>query len=301
VDDVAPIFVLAAPRSYSALIGAMIGRNPAACGVAELNLFVADTLEAAWLEMARCKQAQMHGLLRTVAQLYAGEQSLAALAMAQRWVLNRVHWPVPRVFAAICARAAPFRIVEKSRAHLRNAECLVRIAEACPEAYYVHVVRHPQMQGGAMAVGGEEDAALLRPAIAQTHRQAEWDPESLWSEVEARIADFLADIPAARQVRVQAEAFLAQPDREVAALAAALRLPADAAAVAAMLHPEESPFALMGPVGANFGDDPQFLRNPHLHPYPDEEANFDAPLPWRQDGAGLRTATREQARALGYR
>ena len=151
-----------------------------------------------------------------------------------------------------------------------------------------------------MAAGGEEEAALLRPPMARASRQNEWDPESLWNAVETRIAAFLTDIPAERQVRVQAEAFLARPDTELAALAAALGLPADADAVAAMLHPETSPFALMGPIGANFGDDPQFLRNPYLHPYPGEDASLDTPLPWRTDGAGFSPATVERARALGY-
>jgi Sulfotransferase family len=300
VDQGAPIFVLAAPRSCSALIGAMIGRNPAAFGVAELNLFVADTLEAAWLEMARHRQTQMHGLLRTVAQLYAGEQSLAALAMARRWAMRRLHWPTRRVFDEIRSRVAPFRLVEKSRAHLRDAECLARIAEACADACYVHVVRHPLAQGTAMAIEGEDDAALIRP-VGALRPSREEDPEELWAAVEDRIAAFLADVPADRQVRVRAEALLSRPTGELAALAAALGLPADADAVSVMLHPEESPFAMHGPIGANFGDDLQFLRSPHFRRRSIDVPTLDEPLPWRRDGACLSPEIARRARALGYR
>src|SRR5688572_23841882 len=172
-DWASPIFVLAAPFTSGAMVGAMIGCNPAAFGVAELNIFVADTLEDAWLEMARHRQAQMHGLLRTVAQLVAGEQSLAAVSMARRWVMRRMHWPVSRVFGEIRARAAPFRIVEKSRAHLRSAEHLKRIAEACPDACYVRLMGDARAVDSAVAADGEEELALFRPAAASARKKPE--------------------------------------------------------------------------------------------------------------------------------
>ncbi len=243
----------------------MIGCNPAAFGVAELNLFVADTLEDAWLEMARHKQGQMHGLLRTVAQLVAGEQSLAAVAMARRWVMRRMHWPVSRVFSEIRARAAPFRIVEKSRAHLRSPEHLKRIAEACPDACYVHLVGDVRKEGGAVTGGAEEELALFRPAAAPARKKPELDPDRVRREVEKRIAEFLAKVPAERQVELPVEELFARPEARLAEFCAALALPADEAAVAAMLHPESSPFACIGPVGANLGDNPHFLRAPHFH------------------------------------
>src|SRR5690348_11238289 len=128
--DAAPIFVLAAPHSYGALIGAMIGCHPAAFALPELNLFVSATLEGLWSEMADRGQVQIHGLLRLVAYLFAGEQTIAAVAMARRWLTRRMHWPTRRVFDELRAAAAPLRLVEKSRIYLRDPECLARIAEA---------------------------------------------------------------------------------------------------------------------------------------------------------------------------
>src|SRR5687768_6462724 len=125
--------------------------------------------------MARHKHAQMHGLLRTVAQLVAGEQSLAAVAMARRWVMHRMHWPVARVFGEIRARAAPFRIVEKSRAHLRSPEHLKRIAEACPDACYVRLVGDVRTEGTAAGAHGEEELALFRPAAGPARKKPELD------------------------------------------------------------------------------------------------------------------------------
>ncbi len=270
-DGASPIFVLAAPFTGGAMVGAMIGCNPAAFGVAELNLFVADTLEDAWLDMARHKQGQMHGLLRTVAQLVAGEQSLAAVSMARRWVMRRMHWPVSRVFNEIRARAAPFRVVEKSRAHLRSPEHLKRIAEACPDAHYVRLVGDVRTKGSAVLGGGDEELALFRPVAGPARKKPELDPDRVRREVEKRIAAFLATVPAERQVELPVEELFARPEARLGELCAALALPADEAAVAAMLHPESSPFACIGPVGANLGDDPHFLRAPHFPAPPPAE------------------------------
>src|SRR4051812_32558156 len=93
-----PIFVLAAPHSHGARIGAMLGSHPAAFGVPELNLFVSDTLDGLWSEMADKQQLQIHGLLRTLAYLFAGEQTINAIAMARRWLTRHMHWPTSRVF-----------------------------------------------------------------------------------------------------------------------------------------------------------------------------------------------------------
>jgi hypothetical protein len=263
--------VLAGPLSHGALVGAMIGCNPAAFGVAELNLFVADTLEGALLDMARHKQVQMHGLLRTVAQLVAGEQSIAAIAMARRWVMSRLHWPARRVFDEIRSRAEPFRVVDKSRAHLSRAENLKRMAEACPDARYAHIVRDVRADPGVPAAN-VEGVALFRSIPELVPGSAKLDPERIHAEVEERIAVFLQTVPSERQVEVRAELLLAEPKAAIADLCTALALPTDEDAVAAMLRPEDSPFARFGPPGASFGDDLEFLRAPKLRPSAPESA-----------------------------
>jgi hypothetical protein len=90
-------------------------------------------------------------------------------------------------------------------------------------------------------------------------------------EVEKRIAAFLATVPAERQVELRVEELFARPEALLSELCAALALPAEEAAVAAMLHPESSPFACIGPVGANLGDNPHFLRAPHFPAPPPAE------------------------------
>jgi len=58
-------------------------------------------------EIADAQQLQVHGLLRAVAYLFAGEQTIAAIAMTRRWLTRRMHWPTGRVFHEIRSKAAP--------------------------------------------------------------------------------------------------------------------------------------------------------------------------------------------------
>ncbi len=278
----------------------MIGRHPAAFGLPELNLFVSDTLEGLWSEMAESRQVQIHGLLRAVAYLFAGEQTMAAIAMARRWLTQRMHWPTSRVFNEIRATVAPFRIVEKSRVNVRDADCLERIRETCPDAYFVHLVRHPMAFGTAVLAEGDKSRRAVQEMLETASEGLILDPQLLWLGVERRIASFLEGIPARRQIRLRIEQLFEAPQARLTGLARALRLSTDQAAIDAMLHPERSPFAGLGPVGANLGDEPQFLRNPTFPVRVLQRTTLEGPLPWRRDRAGFRDDVVKRARSLGY-
>ena len=96
-----PIIILGAPRSFTSLICAIVGENPLAFGVPELNLFATDRLEELLMQSSNLRQIQLHGLLRTVAHLYAGEQSISSVDMARRWMLTRVQWTTGAVYKEI--------------------------------------------------------------------------------------------------------------------------------------------------------------------------------------------------------
>ena len=295
-----PIFVLAAPHSDGALLGAMLGQHPEAFGLPELNLFVSDTLEGLWSEFVDTQQIHVHGLLRAVAHLFAGEQTIAAISMARRWLTRRMHWPTARVFHEIGEKVMPFRIVEKSRINVRDAEALARIREACPDAFYVHLVRHPVSFGMAVVASPADTRLFVPKMIGVGAKQPAIDPQLLWLEIEQRIEAFLAEVPRRWQVQLRVEALFAEPQAQLRRLARAVRLSTDRAAVDAMLHPELSPFSRMGPVGANLGDDLQFLKNPRFQASFSSGASLDGPVPWLSKGRGFQPEVIDRARALGY-
>ncbi len=85
-----PIFVLGTRPAATALVGAMIGRHPAAFEFPQLNLLVSDTLEG--MVTTLLDPVQSHGLLRALAYLYGSEQTIVSIGMARRWVLRRLSW-----------------------------------------------------------------------------------------------------------------------------------------------------------------------------------------------------------------
>lgn len=144
----APLFILGSPRSFTSLVCAMLGQNPGAYGLPEMNLFLADTLQELVGELAGgYRQIQLHGLLRTVAQLYGGEQSMNSIDLARRWLMPRLAHGTGEVYQELATRIAPLVFVDKSPSYGLKRENLDRLAAAFPNARYLHLLRHPLTQG----------------------------------------------------------------------------------------------------------------------------------------------------------
>lgn len=126
------------------------------------------------------------------------------------------------------------------------------------------------------------------------------DPEPLWLETHRNILSFLDTVPGPLQRRVRGEDVLGDPDRALTDLAAWLGLRATPECLDEMRHPERSPFAGFGPVGARFGNDPKFLEQPALHGGAPKPQSLAGPVAWRSDGTGLSDDTRRLAATFGY-
>jgi Sulfotransferase family len=258
-----PIFVLGSRPFALALVGAMLGGNSAAFAFPQLNLFVSDKLEGVITATIELGEAHLHGLLRSLAYIYGSEQTIISIAMARRWVMRRLSWPTSQVFDELRARVAPRRLIDKSAINSQDTKCLERIRKTLPDAYYVHVVEHPLTAGAvtALAKQGRRDARSRRA-------RARNPPEDQlqWLDAQRLISDALKDVSPDRFAVLRMEYLLADPYAAMSELCARLDLPNDKITAAEMLHPENSPFAGLGPVGANLGDDPAFLRDPNFPP-----------------------------------
>lgn len=239
----APMFIIAAPGSHSAQIAAMIGCHPACFATPELNLFAGSTLEDISLRLAaQTQQTQFHGLLRLVSYLYAGEQSLEAVEMARRWMMRRSSAPAAQIFEELRAKIAPLRLVDPSRAH-SAAHNLPRLLAAYPDALLVRLTRDDEDK-----VFASEQAAPLKRL----------------QETRAGLLSFLDGLPEGQCVTLSIDEVEKSPAFALAALCRRIGVSDDEASVEAMLHPERSPFAGFGPIGANLGNDPDFLRRPRI-------------------------------------
>jgi Sulfotransferase family len=297
------LIILAPPRSYTSLVCAMAGQHPNLYGLPELNLFVAETMREREGLLADRLFAD-HGLLRTVAELFLGGQSPLTIALARRWLRRRSDRTWREVFEQLAAAVAPRHLVEKSPRTVLHVERMQRVRRAFPEVRFVHLLRHPRAQGESMwqlgGVGMEhrlEDDTLDRGTDPPTI-----DLQRLWYRANLNIVTFLDGVPKEQWLRLRGEDMLRAPERHLAEVAELMGVRADEDAVDAMLHPERSPYAAIGPRNARFGNDPKFLRSPEFRgggggP---ERGALRGPLPWRADGTGFTAEVVGLAREFGY-
>lgn len=295
-----PLFILGSPRSFTSLLCAMLGRHPQAYGVPELNLFAADTLGDLAERMKGLRQFQMHGLLRVVAQLYTAEQSLGSIEMSQRWVLANYHRNTGDIYVQLCRRVAPLMIIDKSPVYSSRPESLERIYKTFPNAYFLHLIRHPRTQGNSMMNVANGMMTILSNSIDHSTDPPTVDPQYLWYRMQRNIMRFLERVPEERKLRLRGEDILGEPEHYFEMICRWLNLDWSESAYQAMLNPQDSPYACIGPYGAPLGNDPNFLRNPVFKQRPIQASTLAGPLPWRNDGKGFTADVIELAQALGY-
>lgn len=245
----------------------MIGQHPELAGLPELKLFCYATigeleasLPAFWLKRGVTHRSP--GLVRAVAQLAYGDQSIGSLAAAHAWLRIRSHWSGPDVLDFLMARLGGRTAVEKSPEDVDADEALQRLHDAYPKARYLHLTRHPITTLHSMQrhwVRTMMPDPLAGEPIGSSAIAA-------WFQVNERIRLFCARLPKDRWMRARAEDLLNDPNRHLLGVATWLGIRTDDAAIAAMQHPEASIFARFGPVGSGVvgGSDPDFLADPTL-------------------------------------
>ena len=140
----APILVLAPPRSYTSLIGAMMGQHPALYALPEIHLFVADRLSDLEFLYQHRGERRRDGLLRVLAQVLFGAQTEETIRLAFNWYRKRRHMSTAELFYKLAQAFEPLTIVEKSVSTVWNIDNLKRAARTFPHARYVHLTRHPR-------------------------------------------------------------------------------------------------------------------------------------------------------------
>jgi hypothetical protein len=300
----APIFLLAPPRSYTSLVNAMLGQHPQAFGLPELCLFNVDVLVDLWrgsnTEISENGPLVRHGLLRAVAEIYCGEQRANSINMALAWASVREQRDTGEVYREITERIHPLVAVEKSPSYTMSVHRMRAMQRAFPEARFVHLVRHPVAQCKSLMAINDGAFALKVEGFELTEDYALLEPQVAWHDINMNILDFLDEVPADQQIRLRGEDVMAEPQKYLAQIARWAGLRDDEQAVDAMMHPERSPFACFGPIGALFGNDPNFLAGPTFRPHKPKVPPLNKPVPWRIDGRGLYPEVIELAQEFGY-
>ena len=296
-----PIIVLASPRSFTSLVCAMLGQHPEAYAVPEINLFVTETLKQL-IEYSREKRGFMiHGLLRTIAQLYAGEQTIQSIQMARRWMHRRQDLSTADVYRELCCRVAPLRIVDKSPAYSKNLKVLDYVNRTFPNAHYLYLTRHPREQGKSVIKAPQAVATLIAAdSIDYSTNPPTIDPQYAWYRRQRKILKFLTTIPAERQMRLRGEDLCNDPRQYLEKICKWLNFSWSESIYQAMLRTQESSYACMGPYGAQWGNNPGFQTSPAFRYRPLAPSQLEGPLPWRSDDKEFIPEVFDVSRELGY-
>lgn len=255
-----PLFIIAPPRSYTSVVGGMIGQHPEVYGLPEVNLSHGDTLGEMWDSVTATLNFGTSGMLRLLAQMHEGVQTDETVTRARQWIMRRKHWSGAKVFAYIQQTVGADRmLIDKSPRNTMKIDHLRRLHRIFPGASFLHLTRHPLSTGKStielIKSYGEKDPS---------ERHARFDPEQVWLRSQQNILEFSQELALGQYMRIKGEMLLSNPSFYLAQICEWLGLARDAASIEAMLHPEASPYASIGPESAPFGNDPNFLKNPTL-------------------------------------
>lgn len=299
----APLFLLAPPRSYTSLMNAMLGQHPQCFGLPELCLFNVEYLMQLWVRTSDemgSEAKTRHGLLRAVAEIYAGEQTMDSVRMATHWCAARQTRTTGEVYRELVDQIHPLIAVEKSPAYTVDIQRLWRLWETFPDARFIHLTRHPVGQCKSVMSLYDGTFALFVNSIDFLEDRAIVEPQFAWYDLNINIMNFLDHVPAAQQMRIRGEDVMGDPPKFLGEICRWLGIRDDVDAIDEMMHPERSPFACFGPLDAMFGNDPNFLSGPTFRPHTVKMPPLNKPVPWREDGQGLKPEVVELARELGY-
>lgn len=284
------LFILCTMRSYSSLICTMLGQHPELYGLPEINLAVADDIDGV-LAFYQRRAHGLHGLVRVVAQLQSGVQSDASVADAAAWIEARRDWTTGRMLGWIADHLAPRRLVDKSPVTVRSVAMMQRLHAMAPDAQFLHITRQP-----AAVCRSINTLHAALDAQNQTSLRTRVDAEQVWASCNANILAFKETLAPGLCLTLRGEDFLADFATYAPQVCDWLGIDAGAAALAAMLNPQESVYACPGPETARYGNDPNFLEHPAFTPRPIPIEDVEDGV----DGVPFKPATRKLARLLGY-
>jgi len=287
-------------------------------GLPELHLFGARTIGEWFQQCAHASFDMDHGLVRVIAELFFGEQTEKSIARARGWLMRRSHCTTEMIFELVAEKVHPLIPIDKSPSLVYNPQCLQYVRALFPDARYIYLTRHPRGHGESVMRYLEERAKLgpIPPGhwlvgLASypysflsenhmTHERRDVDPQRGWYALNQNICEFLESIPDEQKLRIRGEDLLSRPADALGKIVRWMQLRDDPVAIEEMMHPERSPYAGFGPLGARFGNDRSFLRSPTMRPVRPIVQNLEGPLSWREDGRGFLPEVKELARQFGY-
>ena len=257
------IIILGTGRSFTSVVSCMIGQHPDMIGLPETNIFVDPTLgEVCKRFGGRSNAYRRAGLLRTLAHFHDGAQTDETIAAAEKFLTEHGDWTATEIAAHIAKLAAPRGIVEKSISTSRKRATLNRALEAWPEAYFLHITRQPESIVLSMLTRIEGIMEKGKGGRLLEQAKDEVGLDHYFNRRSTAILSFMATLPPGKGMNLHGENFLTDARCYARQICEWTGLDASDAAIDAMMHPENNPFAFPGPATASGGLSKSFLDNP---------------------------------------
>lgn len=296
-----PIFVLAAPRSFSSISASILGGHPEAYSVPELNILNKEHMKEFMEEFRDIFLLQTHGILRTISELYAGEQTMETIAMSQRWLIKRAERKTSDIYQEICDRIYPLTLIDKSPGYTLLPQRLARIKKYFPDAYYLHLTRHPiDMNKSMCKLERGKLLAALSNSIDSSKENEIIDPQLMWYTCNANILEFLKYIKKENKLTIKGEEIMNNREEALKKICSWMNWKWSSCVYEQMIHPEKSHYAQFGPVGAELGSDPNYLRSPRLRQNNIIISSLEDNLDWVEKGRKLYPHIKKMALDFGY-
>ena len=289
------VFVLSPPRSGSTLLRAMLAGHPRLFAPPELYLLPFDTLAERrdWFAGARGSSSRDYPCAHAASRHRCGRRGGVDGARRGGRHDRRRATRTCSTRSAIACSSTRRRTTPAARKRSRSAEALFR------DARYLHLVRHPcaMIRSFDEASLGQLWYPRLVGPEAAAREACPWPSlpfaEMLWNVLHANIADFLAGVPAERQLRVAFEDLVRAPEATMRAVTGFLGLDYEPG----MLEPQRDRQARMTD---GLREQSRMIGDMKFH----RHASIDAGVAerWRAtlDESMLSPATLALARTLGY-
>ena len=306
---------MALPCSFSSVIGTMLGQHPQLYGLPETHIFGCNTVAEWWDASSKESFNMSHGLLRAVAQMYFDEQSDIAIAQARAWLRRRSDFTTGFLLETLAERISPRILVEKSPSIVYSRTSMDRAHSMFPVGRFIHLVQHPRSYCESVLSAIREASALgsvpawmldlaSYPGTSEgsdvARREEDADPQRAWLVLNANICTFLESVPDCQKIRVRGEDVLSDPAKALRYIADWMKIRSDDDAIEEMKHPERSPYAVLGPPSALYGNDHRFLAHPSLAPNSIALQTLDGALNRKRGGVVCSSEVKHLARQFGY-
>lgn len=258
------LIILSPPRSFSSVVSTMIGQHPQIYCFPELHLFVGETIgQILDREQKKGNYGGPPGTLRALAQLHDGIQTTTTIIRATAWLIERRDWSVKQLIDHLLLLITPRIGVEKSPVTCMSPSFLANAYACYPNAYYLHLTRHPVSTRHSMQEFFAKRSSLSDSKVGKG-RALKFDHLLMWYRMHRNIFAFTSRLPEAQVMRLKGEDLLSDPDLYLPQIAEWLGVRTDREAIEEMKHPERSPYACVGPAPARGGNDGKFMRGPAL-------------------------------------